>query len=202
MRTRIRTGMRSVRYSYRRNAEARLHNSSAAFANKSRDSCRSASGNIAANDCRIHSEFYSVPQLKFSGREGHAYDVRKGKYLGFGSSFKLTLVPGEGSLIALLPYHVERLQVDSSSTAKPGDCVQIQVAVKASSTPVGQHVLLMTVQQPDGKNSLEYRKIRNSSTGQLSFNIPFALNDQKGKWLLQIKDGASGSLTQKTIELK
>ena len=141
-------------------------------------------------------------ELKIPGREGYAYDVRKGQYLGFGSQFKLHLVPGEGSLIAFLPYRVEQLQVELPAAAKPGDSVPIQVTLKGSSADIGQHVFLMTVQKPDGNNSLEYRKIQNSSDGRHSFTIPYALNDPKGKWLIGIQDGASGILTKKTIELK
>lgn len=136
-----------------------------------------------------------------TAEKGYLYDVRNGKYLGHGNTFDLTLVPGDGTLLALLPYEVRGIHIDLPEKAKRGEIVKLKVKVQADAA-TGHHVLLMTVTKPDGENSLEYRTIRNTKNGSDEFQIPFALNDPEGEWQVCIKDAASGVVETRIINLK
>lgn len=142
---------------------------------------------------------FTVP-LRTAGK-GYLYDVRSGKYLGHGNTFDLTLVPGDGTLLALLPYVVRGIHMELPEEAKRGEIITVNAKVQADSE-TGHHVLLMTVVKPDGSGSLEYRTIRNTKNGCGVFQIPFALNDPKGKWRICIKDSASGVAETRIVTLK
>ncbi len=133
--------------------------------------------------------------------KGHLYDVRSGKYLGYGNSFHIRLTPGDGTVLALLPYSVKKLTVEHPAEAKQGEKVTLKTAVRTSSS-AGHHVLLMRVFEPDGRENLEYRQIKSTADGRRDFTLPFAWNDAKGTWKIRIKDAASGVTAEKTLTLK
>ncbi|NLF93390.1 MAG: hypothetical protein GX564_05835, partial [Oligosphaeraceae bacterium] len=133
---------------------------------------------------------------------GHLYDVRKGEYLGQTSQCRISLVPGDAALLALLPYQVTGLSLTAPEQARPGEVVTLSAAVQAAAAEPAHHVLLLTVRRPDGQYSLDYRQIVSVDQGRADFNLPFALNDQAGSWQIQVRDAASGIMAQKTILLQ
>ncbi len=134
-------------------------------------------------------------------RPGHLYNVRTGQYLGNNHKFSLSLVPGDGTLLALLPYQVTGINLTAPDNARPGEVLKISAVVQAKVAP-GHHVLLLSVRRPDGQYSLDYRQIESVDNGQVEFSLPFALNDQPGKWEIRVKDASSGSVAEKTILLQ
>ncbi|NLZ62759.1 MAG: hypothetical protein GX902_03025 [Lentisphaerae bacterium] len=110
----------------------------------------------------------------------HLYDVRKGEYLGHTNKYRISLVPGDAVMLALLPYKVTGHALTAPASAGKGEIVKITAAVQSDATPA-HNVLLLTVRRPDGAESLEYRA---------------------GQWQIQVKDAASGTLAQKTILLQ
>ena len=150
------------------------------------------------NKCRQHAVTGTLA-LKESG---FVYDTTAGKYLGQGKEFTLSLVPGHGSVISVLPYKVERLNVTAPAQIRAGETAQLVCKVIQNSTKKNEnHVFLMRVFRPDGSRSLEYRKIRLAPDGQFSFAFPSALNDQ-GTWKFQFKDAATGVETSCQILVK
>ena len=133
--------------------------------------------------------------------KGWLYDARKGMSLGYGNVFRLPLVRGDGTLLALLPYQVRGIRAELPDEAVQGEIVKWKASVICDGKP-GHHVLLMTVEKPDGGNSLEYRMVRNTRDGHAEFQIPFAFNDPAGKWTITLKDAASGVQETRSILLK
>lgn len=133
----------------------------------------------------------------------HLYDVRKKKYLGFGKEFKTMLVPGEGSVLASLPYKAEKLELNCPETVKKGNALDVAVALKPKGKEkASHHVFLLEVLDPNGKNILHYRKIIETKNGKAKIKIPTALNDLSGKWQLTATDTATGINAKKIFNLE
>lgn len=132
----------------------------------------------------------------------HLYNVRQGKYLGYGKVFKMSLLQGDGTLLAALPYKVAAIEINAPAVITPGISAKIEASVKADGGKrPDKHVLLLQVFSPDGSEKLTYRKIVPAENGKAVFTFPAALNDH-GKWRLLVKDAASGITAQKSVEVK
>lgn len=132
--------------------------------------------------------------------ERHLYDVRAGRYLGYGRQHQIELVPSDGTLLAALPYQVRQLRLQVPEQAAPGSVVVVEAAVEADRSP-GHHLLLLTVLQPDGSEQLAYRHLANTADGSQRFTIPLALNDPSGVWQISVKDAATGVTARAALTL-
>ena len=55
---------------------------------------------------------------------------------------------------------------------------------------------------PAGARSTEYSHLALSDGGKYEFSIPFAINDDKGTWVLQVLELTTGLRTEKKLQLK
>ena len=124
-------------------------------------------------------------------KEAYLYDVRKGKFLGKGKDFDLTLVQGDGTLLAALPGKVTKVTVSAPGTVRSGTLAEITAKTAVAGGKPEFHVLLLRAFRPDGSESLEFRKIRRAPGGTFKFPFAPALNE-KGEWRFTVKDAASG----------
>ena len=140
---------------------------------------------------------------KLSLREaGFAYDSLNGRFLGQGKKFPMTLIPGHGSVITILPYQVKALEVKAPAEIEAGKTADINCRIIHNSSLQNEdHVFLMRVFRPDGKESLEYRRIRLAKDGRFCFTFPSALNE-KGVWKFLFKDAATGITASCKITVK
>ena len=129
-------------------------------------------------------------------RDGHFYDTRAGKYLGYGKRFNVTLTPGEGAFFTVMPEKLSQLKLSGKTSARQGESVKI----KAAATK-GHQVYALRVFDPSGKDVMEYRKVLNV-TGTGEFTIPFALNDPCGLWRAVVTDAATGVASELKINVK
>ena len=130
------------------------------------------------------------------------YDSTKGKFLGKGKSFDLTLHQGVGTLLSALPYKVAGVKVSVPSTVKAGTGVSVAAQVQAAGNAKAEnHVLLFRAYRPDGSESLELRKIRLAPGGRFTFKFAPALNE-KGTWRLSVKDAASGVVKELKVSVR
>jgi hypothetical protein len=144
----------------------------------------------AANADRKTCEKHAVKGTLKLAQKGHVYDSTNGKYLGFGNNFCLTLIPGHGSLLTVLPYKVNALKITAPAEIKAGEKADIHCEIDTDSPKTENHVFLMQVFRPDGSESLEYRTVRHAKDGKFKFAFPSALNEQ-GNWTFKFKDAAS-----------
>jgi len=135
-------------------------------------------------------------------KEGHVYDVRKGKYLGQCRDVKTALTPALAQLYAILPYRVKAIDAQATGRFSPGDVVSLAVAIEASEKEVGAHVLHVEVIGPDQQPRPHYAANIKIAYGRGMVSIPTALNDPKGRWTVQLRDVASGVHTKMRYDLK
>lgn len=151
-------------------------------------------------DYRVTGEDYPVRVRLNEARGQHLYDVRGGLYLGATSTFDPRLQSGETALLACTPYKVTGLQFVGQQQARPGKTLRARLTVLADRQP-GDHVLRIDVCKPGGEPAQAYSGSFLTTRGQADFTIPFAPNDPKGPWQVQVRDVLSGKTTQVTIEL-
>ena len=144
------------------------------------------------NSTSAEASKYAVSGNLQLASETFLYDVRQGKFLGKGLSFTLNIIPGDGTLLAALPYKVKEITLKAPHVISAGNTAQIEACIKIDGYDIPEnHVMLMRVFRPDGSESLDYRKIEKAPEGKFTFSFPSALNDN-GKWELTIKDAATG----------
>ncbi|MBM4046154.1 MAG: hypothetical protein FJ279_13670, partial [Planctomycetes bacterium] len=121
----------------------------------------------------------------------HAYDVRKGKYLGHVSRVTQALAPGEAALLALLPYRVTGLEAVVASPSSAQDAV-LRLSIASTAKPT-THVLHLDLTDPSGAVRPCYSLNIVAPEGRADARIPFALSDPLGPWTARARDVATGA---------
>lgn len=132
-------------------------------------------------------------------KAAYLYDVRQGKYLGFGKKFNIQLASGNGSVFAALPYKVSNLELKGTTQLKAGSPLKL-IAKINSNKQTKNHVLNLTCIDPLGKEVKTYHQTIKTKSNQHTFTIPFAYNDKLGTWTVIVKDAASA--TKAAIKVK
>jgi len=135
-------------------------------------------------------------------RQAHVYDVRKNKAFGLTDKIELTLLPGRGEVLALLPYAVEKVAVEmKDKECRMGEPVQYKVRLEAGEGKCGTHVVRLEVKGPDGKILPWYFQNLLVKEGEYEGIIPLCLNEKEGEYSLTLRDVASGKKTEQTFRV-
>jgi hypothetical protein len=137
---------------------------------------------------------------RFSG-EPYLYDVRKGQFRGMTKTAPLELSFGKAELFAILPYRVGDIEVKmASNVVYPGNSLayQADVLTRNDAKPL-RHVLRVEVMGPDGKVRGWLSGMHEPSNGSFKASIPLSSADSPGKWMLRIRDVATGKQTERVF---
>jgi len=137
----------------------------------------------------------------WSGRS-HAYDVRRGAYLGHKESVTIDLPPFRGRLLCLLPYRVRGVDLSGPRSARPGRRITVAAEVTASGRKPGEHVIHFEVTSPTGARRPLYCRTRTAAHGRAELTIPFAHNDPPGQWTIRARDVMTGITTTRHVRLE
>ncbi|OGS35895.1 MAG: hypothetical protein A2293_17160 [Elusimicrobia bacterium RIFOXYB2_FULL_49_7] len=143
----------------------------------------------------------SVPVKVTFPKKAHLYDVRKHSYLGFKDAHTFTFKPLEAKIFALLPAKVQCLKIRAPKTIHVGHSCVMEVSLVSEGRTLSGHTLHLDVYSPAGKWIYYYSQniTLNGHTGTL--NVPFALNDKKGRWKAVVRDVQSGMTETAFIRL-
>ena len=138
--------------------------------------------------------------IKLPG-QGHVYDVRTGKYLGYASAVSHTLGTGEPAVFALMPERISEpvLKLDKSVVAA-GEPIKLNVTLPGGE---GLHTAaVVDVYDPNGKKNDVYstRMDINDASGSQGWNL--ALDDMKGTWSIRLRETISGQNAVAEFEIK
>jgi hypothetical protein len=125
-------------------------------------------------------------------RQRHLYDVRRGRYLGFGKSAALELTPGRPELIAALPYRVTGLAIDAPAEAAAGGELPVNVTLSTSARP-GTHAVHVDSGALAGPVDLLV-------DGNAKLTLPVPLN-AGGQYTVRVSDALSGVTTTHTVRV-
>jgi hypothetical protein len=130
-------------------------------------------------------------------RKYYVADVRSGKQLGFTDVVHSSILIGDALVLGLTPEPNE-LKFEGQLTAKPGDHVSFNLV---SSNP-GTVLVRCHVYAPDGTRSPIYSNNVLVQNRRGTFTLPFALNDSRGKYVIRATDVVTGTVVEKSIELR
>ncbi|MBQ7696902.1 MAG: beta-galactosidase [Lentisphaeria bacterium] len=130
---------------------------------------------------------------------GVIYDVRTGKILARGNTFKTRAPGGYGQLFAVLPEEVGTPAVTLSAQVTAGQMVKVRAAAPGAA---GATVYRLEVKDPAGKVQRIYSKnVRFATpTADFAFQIPF--NARPGVWRVTVTHVASQSRTEKPFTVE
>jgi hypothetical protein len=133
--------------------------------------------------------------------EAHAYDMRRGRYLGKQAQLGLELRTCEPELIALLPYTISGPRADSPSLRT--GLLQWRGQVQADGAKVGDnHVVRIDLKSPSGEILLPYRRKVWTDKGLFTFSETLPRNATPGTWTLVATDIISGLQTRSWVEME
>lgn len=130
-------------------------------------------------------------------RKSYAADVRTGKQLGYTDIIHASTLVGDALLFALTPQGNE-IKVESADTAQLGQHVPVTVRTNTS----GTGLVRCHVYSPSGTRLDIYSTNVLLQNGKSSFVVPFALNDEPGKYVIQATDVLTGARFEKTVDVK
>ena len=129
------------------------------------------------------------------GLPRHAYDVRRGTYLGHRDSTRVALRPGDAAALALLPYRVRDIVLDVPERLGPGTTLRVGVQVVADDAAPGQHLIQVRLLTLAGETRPWHRRIALTTEGRAEVEIPLEHNLDGFLWLVEARDVASGVRT-------
>jgi len=123
---------------------------------------------------------------------GHVYDMFSGEYLGQMTELDVDIPKFMVRLFSVLPYRVAGLECSlSEGSAKRGEEIRGTVTVQTGEVEPVRHVIHVETIRPDGKAVRYLAQNLETKEGQAEFSLPFALNEPKGEWKLQLTDVAT-----------
>jgi hypothetical protein len=88
------------------------------------------------------------------------------------------------------------------TSARRGEDAVIKADVKTDGAKPGRHVAHVEVTDPTGLRHALYCGNVELKDGKGEFVIPFALNDQAGRWRITVREALTGLTKEHTIRLK
>ncbi|MGN0866451.1 MAG: beta-galactosidase [Oligosphaeraceae bacterium] len=146
--------------------------------------------------------FANTPQETVTVRlpvEGFLYDVRKGVFLGEGSTFTTTLVPGDAILVSILARKPEGVSLQAPESVRPAAPVELHCRLEGGEGP---QIFRLEVTDPRGNAREEYQQVIRGEDAQAELSFAFALNDPKGAWTLTLCNVNTGLRTSSPIRLE
>jgi len=131
--------------------------------------------------------------------ESYIYDVRRGASLGKRKEVELTLDPYEPAIYAFLPVAVESVRVATSKSVPRGNTADVSFRVDS---PAADSVFHVEVTDPAGNAVAHYSGNFFGVEGRGGIEIPFAVNDNPGKWEVRVRDVLTGNNARSAIEVR
>jgi len=151
--------------------------------------------NVSAPE--THSATVTFPRKSF------VYDVRGKKLLGQVSRALTDFVPGVPHLYAMLPYTVEKIELQSSrATYQLGEAIELRIGIATSTGRLaGDHVVRVEATAPDGQALAHYAQNVLTDRPAVATSVRLALNDPAGKWTLKATDVTSGTQGEVSVSV-
>ena len=124
-------------------------------------------------------------------------DVRSGKQLGYTDVVHASTLIGDALILGLSPVET-KIRLEGPAEVQMGR----QATLNILSDATGQSLIRCHVFAPNGSIIPIYSRNTLLEKGRTIFVVPFALNDQPGKYKVRATDIVTGAFSETTIELK
>jgi hypothetical protein len=129
--------------------------------------------------------------------KAYVTDVRSGKQFGYTDVVHTSILIGDAIVLGLNRKDYQ-ITVQSPSSAQRGDHISLNLI----STNSGASLTRCHVIGPNGAFLSVYSSNVLLQNGRGNFVVPFALNDEPGKYLIKVTDVVSGTSIEKAIQLR
>jgi hypothetical protein len=129
----------------------------------------------------------------------HIYDVRRGEYLGHGTTARVPLRSGGAALLAMLPYEVRGVQAEADTRA---DGINLRLRIDGAGGGDQYHIIEVRVTGPDGIERKHYRENVVLTGESVEHVVPLAPNDPRGSWQIAARDIISGQTVAIEVVLR
>ena len=130
-------------------------------------------------------------------RKFYVADVRTGKQLGYTDLIHASTLIGDALVLALTP-RANAIKIEGPTSAKLGQ----HVAFIVSSNTPGDGLVRCHVYSPGGTQLATYSTNLLLQNGESSFVLPFALNDEPGRYVIRVTDVLTGARFEKMIDVE
>ncbi len=142
----------------------------------------------------------ATPQARLVfNQPGALYDVRRRRYLGYGSTFETTLEPAAPQLFALVAARISGLTVQAPSRASLGAEAPVQFRVTGADQL--RSVAKVVVTDAAGREVSFYGGARDIVNGAGMVSFRTALNDSAGVWRVAVTEVISGETANAEITI-
>jgi len=133
---------------------------------------------------------------------GHIYDVRRGKYLGYGDRVESRIGSGEAVLFAVWPYRLASLVISCRDTVKRGGSLTVKLELHGGGDAWLPQVVHLEVRDPAG--NLDYLKTASHvvKDGEWPVELRTAYNAPPGTWTLLAREAVSGVTAEANFVLE
>jgi hypothetical protein len=143
----------------------------------------------------------AAPQARLVFKQpGALYDVRRRRYLGYGSTFETTLESAAPQLFALVAARIRGLEARAPSRASLGAEVTIQFRVTGANQL--RSVAKVVVTDAAGREVSFYGGNRDIVNGAGTASFRTALNDPAGVWRVAVTEVISGETANAEIVMQ
>ena len=130
-------------------------------------------------------------------RKFYVADVRTGKQLGYTDLIHASTLIGD-ALVLALTLRENAIKIEGPTSAKLGQ----HVAFVVSSNTSGRGLVRCHVYSPGGTQLATYSTNLLLQNGTSSFVLPFALNDEPGRYVIRATDVLTGARFEKLVDVE
>lgn len=134
--------------------------------------------------------------------KGHIYNVREKKYVTYGDTFKMKLVPAWGYLYTVLKHKIKTVDLQVPHQVSRGSELQLAIRSIAENGKSGAMTYHVELIRPDGKVAEVYRKNLFAPDGNGVYRVQTAFNDPAGTWRIRVTNVNTGLVSEKKLELR
>jgi hypothetical protein len=133
---------------------------------------------------------------------GQLYDLASGgRYLGQGDSVTLDLRDTPHALLAVLPYKINGVTLQTQS-GRLGKDLPLDLVLQVTGGQPVRHVVHLDVFQPDGTRNYSLSRNFVFEAGRWRGTLPLALNDAAGQWTIRAREVCSGLTSEVKVQVQ
>lgn len=132
----------------------------------------------------------------------HVYSMVDGKYFGKTDRFLDGFDAEQTKFYALLPYKVEKINLNIPGAVKKGEKLQVGITVKTDGAPAAPHVELIQIKDKDGQPLKWFERKITAVNGKAGVSLPIAVNEPSGKYTLTVTDIPTGIVAEEGFEIQ
>ena len=120
--------------------------------------------------------------------------------MGRRSGLEVWLDPYEPALFALSDRALPQMSLHAAKVARRGE--SFRIAVSTPHSTFAAQVYRVEVRNPSGDVMAHYSGNLLAPDGNAAMTIPFAVSDPTGRWLIRVRDVASGASAETAVAVE